>query len=487
MLIPLDLPPGVFANGTEYQSQGRFYDADLWRWFDGTQRPVGGWRKKSTDTVDGVARAIITWLDNSNQAWTAVGTNEGLYVYTRSGAMHDITPVGFVAGNANSTTGGGYGTGLYGSGTYGTPRADDTNTIPADVWTLDTWGEYLIACFKGDIYQWELVTTDPAAILTGAPSAEAILSTEERSMFALGAAGNPRRVAWCDLEDNTDWTASGINQAGGKNLQTNGKIQCGKRIRNGSLIWTDVDVHLATYDGLPLVYRIERQATGCGIISKQGAAVTGDGTFWMGANGFWFFNGAVEPLPSDVGDYVFSNLNRGQIAKVSAVHNSQYGEVVWFYPSASSIEIDRYVSFNYRERHWSIGSLVRLCGTDRGVLPYPLMVDADGFLYEHEVGQLRDGRQPYALSGPVEMGNGDATMEVETYVPDESSLGDVTVSFEVGDWPMSETETFGPYAAAERTDVRFSGRRVAIKYTATADIDFRLGRCRVDAKRGSRR
>lgn len=487
MLIPLALPPGVYQNGTDYSSQGRFFEADLWRWFENTQRPVGGWRLKSTDTVDGKARAILTWLDNSSQAWTAVGTNEGLFVFTRSGSMHDITPAGFTPGAADATTGGGYGTGLYGSGTYGTPRPDDTNTIPADVWTLDTWGEYLVGCFDGAIYQWELDVGTPAAALTGAPTAEAIISTEERSLFALGSDADPRAVQWSDLEDNTDWTPSGTNQAGGKRLQTNGRLLCGKRIRGGMLLFTDTDVHLSTYDGLPFVYRIERQATGCGIISKQGAAVTGSGTYWMGPNGFWVYNGGVEPLECDVGDYVFSDINQGQRSKVSAVHNSQFGEVCWFYPSSSSIEIDRYVSYNYREGHWNIGSLVRLCGTDRGVLPFPLMVDDDGALYEHEVGQARDGRTPYALSGPVELGGGAYTMDVETVIPDELALGDVAVSFTTGDWPMSPDEVFGPYAASEKTDVRFNARRVAIKLSAAADQDFRVGLFRVEAERGSPR
>lgn len=486
-LLPLDIQPGVYRNGTQMQSAGRFYDADLWRWFEGTQRPVGGWRLKSETAVSGKARALLTWMDNSNQAWVVVGTHSGLYVYTRSGAQHDITPAGFTAGDADASTGGGYGTGLYGAGTYGTPRPDDTNTIPASVWTLDTWGENLVGCFDGAIYEWALDTGLDAVAVTNAPSAEAVLVTEERAMFALGAGGDPRKVEWSDLEDNTDWTPTGTNQAGGKALQTAGRLQCGKRIRGGVLLFTDVDVHLATYAGLPRVYDFERVGSACGIISRQGVAVVDGRAFWMGANRFWSYNGGVEPLECDVGDYVFSNINRAQISKVTAMHNSQFGEVWWLYPSASSTEIDRYVVYNYREGHWSIGALSRLCGADRGVLPYPLMVDADGYLYEHEVGQSRDGRQPFADSGPIELGAGDRTMEVNAVIPDEQTLGEVTVSFTVSDWPMDAEETVGPYDAASKTDCRFSGRRVAPKFIAAADVDFRLGVYRFDVKAGSPR
>lgn len=495
MLIRYDVPPGVFRNGTRYQSQGRFYDADLWRWFEGTQRPVGGWRLKSEDPVTGKARAILTWVDNINQTWISAGTNEGLFVYTRGGVLHDITPVSFVAGPADSTTGGGYGTGLYGAGLYGTPRADDTNIIPAMVWTLDNWGEILIACDGETIYEWGVDTAFPATILTdgappdeAAPSAFAIFVTEEGAIVALQAAGDPRKVEWSDPEDRTVWKPAGTNLAGGFRIQSSGQLLCGKRIRGASILHTDVDCHLMTYSaGSPDVYDIQRLASGCGIVSKQAAAVVDSRDFWMGSNRFWVFNGAVDPLECDVGDYVFSGINKGQLAKVTAAHNSQFGEVLWFYPSASSIENDRYVSFNYRENHWSIGALVRLSGTDKGVIPYPLMFDGDGFLYEHEVGQSRDGRQPYALSGPVEIGGGENTVSIYGVIPDESNLGDVAVSFTTGDWTMSPDAEIPAVDLTAKTDVRFNGRRVSIKMLADPDQDFRVGIFRFEAKAGTRR
>jgi len=495
MLIKYQVPPGVFKTGTRYTSQGRFYDADLWRWFEGTQRPIGGWRKKATDPVTGAARAILTWIDNSNQTWTSVGTNEGLFVYSRGGAQSNITPVGFVPGNVDATTGGGYGRGLYGRGLYGTPRPDDTNIIPAQVWTLDTWGEIEIACDGDVIYEWELNPASPATVLTAgappdeaAPSAVAIFVTEEGAIVALGAAGDPRKVEWADPEDRNAWKPSGTNLAGGFRIQSTGKLQCGKRVRGGSILHTDVDCHVMTYSaGSPDVYEITRLASGCGIASKQAAAVVDSRDFWMGSNRFWVFNGSVDPLECDVGDYVFGDINTGQMSKVTAMHNSQFGEVTWYYPSASSIENNRYVTYNYREEHWTIGAMVRLCGTDRGVVQYPLMVDRDGFLFEHEVGQARDGRSPYALSGPVEIGTGETTMSVYGIIPDEDSVGDVAVSFTTGDWTMSPDYEQGPFALTAKTDVRFNGRRVSIKMIADPDIDFRVGVFRFNVKPGPSR
>lgn len=478
------------------QSQGRFYNADLWRWFEGTQRPVGGWRRKSSTAVDGVGRAILTWIDNDNQTWIAVGSNEGLYVYDRAGARYNVTPMGFIPGPANASTGGGFGRGAFGAGLFGTPRQDNTNIIPAQVWTLDTWGEILIACDGETIYEWQLNTSVLATPLSAgsaapdeaAPPAVAVFVTEEGAIVALGAAGDPRKVEWCDPENRYQWKPSGTNLAGGFRLQTSGRLQTGKRVRGGAILHTDVDCHLMTYSsGSPDVYDIQRLASGSGISSRQAAAVVESRNYWMGSNRFWAFNGTVDPMECDVGDDVFTNINRGQISKVSAVHNSQFGEVWWFYPSAGSVENDSYVLYNYRENHWNQGRLERLCGTDKGVINYPLMVGSDGHLYEHEVGQARDGRLPYAESGPIQIGQGDNTYSVYSIIPDERSLGDVAVSFTTGDWTMSPDLIEGPFDLSSKTDVRFNARRVGVRMIADADQDFRVGDFRFDVKSSSRR
>lgn len=487
MLIALDIPPGIYRNGTEYQSRGRFYDADLWRFHAGTMRPVGGWVGLSNENVTGKARALNTWQDNLNQAWTGIGTHSNLYAMSRSGSVSDITPAGFTTGRANAAIGGGYGTGKYGAETYGTPRLNVTNIIPASVWSLDTWGEYLVGTMGGVIYEWQLDTGTPAAAIANAPTAEAILVTEERIMFALGSDGDPRAVDWCDAEDNTVWTPSSTNLAGGKRLQTSGALRVGKKVRGGNLLFTDVDVHFSSYEGLPNVYRFERLATGCGVASKGAVCVVDDKAFWMGSNSFWAYAGYVDGLPCEVEDYVFSDINRTQISKVSCWHNSLWSEIWWHYPSADSVEVDRYVVFNYRENHWNIGELDRLCGTDKGVLQYPLLVASDGAVYQHEIGHLKDEREPFVQSGPVELGNGERTMEVHAILPDESNLGDVAMSFRAGDWPMDSTATFGPFTSAAKTDCRFSGRRVAVIATGAADQDFRLGRTRFEVKAGPRR
>jgi hypothetical protein len=185
-------------------------------------------------------------------------------------------------------------------------------------------------------------------------------------------------------------------------------------------------------------------------------------------------------LACDVGDYIFQNINANQVSKVYAVHNSKYGEIIWFYPSNASNENDSYVTYNYRENHWAIGSLSRTAGTDRGVYLNPLMVSADSYIYEHEVGFAYDSVAPFVESGPVEIQPGENIMNVRQLIPDEQTLGEVVVSFKTRMYPTATETTYGPYSASEPTSVRFSARQVKVRYTGAVLADWRVGLNRLD-------
>jgi hypothetical protein len=205
----------------------------------------------------------------------------------------------------------------------------------------------------------------------------------------------------------------------------------------------------------------------------------------MSKSGFWVYDGFVKPLPSDVGDYVFKNINLEQATKVYAIHNSSYGEIWWFYPSASSTEIDSYVTYNYREGHWSVGVLARTCGTDRGIFANPLMVSVDGYVYEHEVGFAYDSQSVYAESGPVDIGAGDRMLSVVGMIPDENTLGDVKASFSTKFYPTGTQYNYGPYTMANPTSIRLTGRQIAVKIEGNTLSDWRVGVIRFDTKLGS--
>jgi len=486
MYIPIKLPPGIYRNGTEYQSAGRWYDANLVRWYENTLRPMGGWRKRATGQMSGLCRGFITWRDNSANRWIAAGTHTKLYAMNEGGTLKDITPTGFTTGLASALSTTGYGYSTYGSLAYGTARPDNGASQPATTWSMDTWGEYLVACSNADgkLYEWQLGFTTPtlAAAITNAPTSnKALLVTAERILMALGASGNPRKVQWCDQENNTLWTPAGDNLAGDYELATPGTLIAGKRVKGVNLLFTDVDVHTAQYVGAPFVYGFEKAGSGCGLISAQAVAAIDTAAIWMSKAGFWIYDGYVKPLPSDVSDYVFGNINFNQASKVYSVHNSKFGEIWWYYPSSASNENDSYVTFNYRENHWNIGTLARTAGTDAGVFTNPMAVSTDGYIYEHEVGFAYDSASVYAESGPVQLGNGDNIMSIRQVVPDEQTLGEAVVSFKTRNYPTATQSTYGPYTAANPTDVRFAARQVNVKVTGAVLADWRIGIMRLDA------
>lgn len=481
--VTVDLPPGVVRTGTEYSTPGRYCDANLWRWFGGASGPIGGWEAASLTAVSGKARAVLPWSDNGVSAYVAIGTHTHLYVMSRSGAVSDITPVGFHPGRADAIVGGGYGIGPYGLSSYGTPRPSSSQITPASVWSLDTWGDYLVGCMAEDgvIYEWTLNTAVPAVPVTNAPTARAILSTADRQLVALAAGGDRRRIEWSDRENRNNWVSTDTNYAGGFSLATAGELVTGRQIDGANLIWTNVDLWVMTFVGRPFGYGLKRRGSGCGAVSMNCMIVTDSGVLWMGANNFWSYNGYPQPLACDVQDHVFTDINKVQISKVYAVHNVAFGEVTWRYPSAESDEIDRYVTFNYREKHWTIGELVRLSGADAGVFPWPVEVGGDGYVYSHETG-FTHGAAPFARTGPYEIGQGDRVIEVQGIVPDVSGLGDVSVSFVTHDWPETAAGGFGPYTLNAKTDARFTARSVSMTFTGDDGTDFRVGRFRLHGK-----
>lgn len=491
--IPLRLKPGVYRAGTEYQSSGRWYDADLVRWYQDTLRPIGGWRLRDDAPLSGVPRAVFSWRANNATRWMAVGTHTNLYVLEGGLSVFDITPSGYVAGRANASVANGYGNGPYGSYTYGDARPDEsiTGALDATTWSLDSWGQNLVACAPedGKLYEWSLNTASDAVQIANSPtSCTGLVVTAERILVALAAGGNPRRIQWSDQEDNTTWTPSATNQAGDFEFQTSGSLKVGLRVRGGTLYLTDVDAWFATYQGPPLVYGFDKVGAACGIVGKGAAASVETYAVWMGESGFWIFDGYTKPLPCEVADYVFGDINRAQISKVTAVNNTRYGEVWWFYPSQNSGENDRYVVWNYRENHWTIGTLARTAGEDAGVFDEPTMVSPDGYVWAHEEGFAYPGAgAPFAEGGPIELGAGDNVMMARELIPDEKTLGDVQARFFTRFYPNAAETSWGPYTLSARTDVRLTARQVNMRVEGVRLTDWRVGVVRFDAVPGGLR
>lgn len=499
-LIPLDIPAGFYRNGTEYEQSGRWRDGSLVRWRDNSLRPIGGWRirQDASNPSNDVTlsthkiRGTHSWTSLDASSWFAGGSYDELVVMTAAGTVYNVTPAGLTDGNEDAAVETGYGYSFYGTGFYGQPRPDTGNYSEATTWSIDNWGEDMIAVSSEDGTIWYWDKTNPSTAVTAlsnAPTSNlSAVVTEERFIFALGADGNARKVQWCNKEDATTWTAAATNEAGDIELQTSGQIMQGVRTRGQVLILTDIDAHTAQYLGPPYVYGFQRVATNCGAISRKAAVDTPAGVFWMGQRSFHMFDGnSVQEIPCDVHDYVFNNLNDAQQSKIWAFSNGQYGEIWWFYPSSTSTEIDSYVAYDFKENHWLIGSLARTSGVSRGVFKHPFLMGTDNKVYEHEVGYNVDSGTVYAETGPISIGNGDQTMHVTQLIPDEVTQGDVDVTFKTRFYPNDTEREYGPYTPANPTSVRFSGRQVRMRVTGDQLVNWKLGTMRLDVKPAGRR
>lgn len=648
-LIPLDIPAGVYKNGTDLEGQGRWQDASLVRWRDNTLRPVGGWQSRKTGFSTNPIRGFHTWEANDGSRFYAGGSYNELKVATSDNTVYDITPTDLTDGDEHSTLETGYGYGNYNVGTYGTERSAFGSYSEANSWQLDNFGEYLTACSYADgrLFEWQLEAPatatyfplDDAAVTqftssnpnftwatgykpdsqnpanSGIESATAsgtfsstyrrysnipikrgakyiakvifgansnvnytfyvqvsydngasttyfysntyqpssgvpptptvddsfiadddgtatiyfgaatensiqfnytfysldindngnafralplenaptgnlgVVVTEERIVFALGAGNNPRKVQWCDIEDNTAWTPTVSNQAGDIELQTAGQIMQGIRTRGQVLILTDIDAHSARYSGPPFVYGFQRVGTACGAISRMAAVDTDAGVFWMGQRGFFRFDGnVVQEMPCDVFDHVFGELQDRNKSKTWAFNNLEFGEVWWFYQSEAQNdtgEIDKYVAYDYKENHWHIGSLSRTAGAPRGVFRNAFMVDSTD-VYHHEVaGTGATGM--FAETGPIQLGNGDNIMHVTQMIADERTKGDVQLKFKTRFYPNGDETEHGPFDPATPTGLRLAGRQLKMRIEPDDGSDFRVGIVRVDAQQGGKR
>ncbi|MCC2626375.1 MAG: hypothetical protein K0S14_25 [Thermomicrobiales bacterium] len=458
-LIPVDLPPGFFHNGTKYEAKGRWYDGNLVRWHNGVLQPVGGWTRFLTNgnqmgALSGKANAIATYEPPSGIGWVVVGTTTGLYAMEAQAGVttwSNITPSGWVSGSKR--------------------------------WQLDVFGSQLVAFSWGDwdIAIWDGVLTNPAVAVTGSPTQilGGMVVTPERFIFTLGADNNQQKVAWPDQETSTVWTPAATNQAGDIELQTQGELITGRRVRGQTLLWTGHDLWSATYIGGQFVYSFRQEGDACGLQSAQAVAIADSRAFWMGRNGFFTYDGWVRPLDCDVHDKVFGEISSSKASEVSAWANTDFNEIWWFYGTTALASNDRYVKYNYRTNVWDYGTLGRDAVYHSASLNYPLAVDSAGLVWRHENGSDRGSEVPYVESGPYEIEGGDRVMRIQRIVPDEKTLGHTTMSiYTAFDPTTAETEN-GPYTLTQPTDVRLTARQIRVKITESgtgAGDPWRVGK-----------
>lgn len=495
----LSLPPGIKRQATSQASRGTWWDANLVRWRQGQMQPIGGWLRLQDIQLDGAARTMLSWRDNSSERWVAAASLSQIQVWDETG--HIISPSDFAPGTPGDLVDG-YGIGLYSDELYGTPRDPDVSfdprSGPGDTVTLDNWGEDLLAMGSADgrLLQWipDATVSHLLVPVANSPTGRTFVVTNERSVVVIGADGDPRRVSWCDLENNTAWTPTITNLAGSLQLKTTGVGIAGRRVPQGVLIFCTDDVHLLSFTGAPYAYGLQKVGEGCGPIGPQAMCSMLGRTAWMGQQVFWAWDGVPRPMQSDVTDYVFTHINRNTQARTVCAHNGEFPELWWLWPDESSVEPNRYASWNYADNIWQLGFLPRTAVTEPGAFGLPLMGDMDGFLYQHEQGWTDNGAprfsQIYAETGDIQLGEGDQGICVRSIIPDVRNPANVKFHF-YGQWePEDVLEDYGEFTQDRSDgliDALFEARAIRMRVEAAADGPWELGHMRLDTVPGSGR
>jgi len=506
--IPIFPRPGIYRGATPSVSAGRWFDMNGMRWRSGQLIPVGGSAALPSVLMDGPGRDGLTWHDNSGKRWGAFGTDNKLYALDfEFSLLRDITPAG-VGPLEPPGAAIGYGRGDYNADAYGTARdpsnigVSDISPLLGDMWSLDLFGEDLMIVPTQDqrLFRWSPTTPDTLpAVVPNAPAANAgVVVTDERHVVLLGSGGNSRQIAWCDQENPDVWATAVDNLAGNLLMETEGRPLNALRVPSGVLIWTDNDLHLLKYLGPPYAYGINKIAAGCGPISRRAMTQAGGVTLWIGQQSFWKYDGSVSPLASEVGDWLFSLMNRDMVGRVFGVPNAAFTEQWFYFPDGGSQECNRYVGVNYGDANtpWIIGQQSRTAGDVRGTMLRPVMCDLAGHVVLHEYGWLDDGAsrvgQIYVETGDFTLTEGaDNRLHVlqieQDFVGPENAVGYRFLGWEEMNGPEFDTGIFPISNDSGLTDVRFSARGCRMRIEALADGPFALGKTRLITRAGGRR
>jgi len=293
----------------------------------------------------------------------------------------------------------GWGSGPWGSGPWGSGTA---STIAIRLWSQTNFGEDLVINPRGgQIYYWDASSgTSTRAVeistLGGADTPVVcnfvFVSDVSRFVFAFGtnevggSTLDPLLVRWSDQEDISVWTPSALTQAASLPLSHGTEIVTAMQARQEILVWTDSALYSMQFVGAPDIWTANLVGDNISVASQNATAYAANVAYWMGKDKFYRYDGTVLPLSCDVRRYVFGDFNLDQYAQVFAGTNEGFHEVWWFYCSADSDTVDRYVVYNYLENLWYYGTMGRTAWLDSGIKNYPLAATYSNNLVYQEFG-----------------------------------------------------------------------------------------------------
>jgi hypothetical protein len=182
---------------------------------------------------------------------------------------------------------------------------------------------------------------------------------------------NPMLISWSDQQNITTWYPQITNQAGNYTLSRGSQIITAVQTRQEIVVFTDIAIYSMQYLGAPYVWGFNILADNISIMGPNVATSVNNVTYWMGKDKFFMYSGQVQTLPCTVREYVYQDINQSQSYQFFSGINEGFNEIWWFYCSANSLVIDKYVIYNHLEQTWYYGNLTRTAWSDTPLRGYP--------------------------------------------------------------------------------------------------------------------
>jgi len=433
---------------------------------------------------------------------------------------------------------------------WGEESLTSTVTLDPGIWSLDNFGQILIATIhNGETFTWNSGAASArqtrATIMANAPTKTRLtqVSDRDRHVFHFGTettigdstTQDPMFIRFSDQENFNEYQPTAINTAGTFRLDKGNEIVGAVSGKDYTLVLTDSSAYVIQYVGPPFTFSIRQVGTNCGLIGQNALSYSNGVVFWMsGEGGFFMYDGTVKAIPCLVEDFVFTTtgdnlgLNYNAAQLIYCEHNTLYNEISWFYAASGSEQLNRCVVYNYAENLWTTSSLARTSYIDTGVydLPYATEYNKTALpnfpiqgitatygastYYAHETGtdQINSSGttsiDAYIQSGDFDItnsnnmanlqGDGEFIMSMKRFIPDFKVLtGNSKVTLLLNNYPSdtASSSPLGPFtitSSTDKVDTRARGRLLAIKIENDAIGEtWRYGTLRVDIKPDGRR
>jgi hypothetical protein len=535
--------------GPAVQAQGLGWSLGTWG-----GEAVGAYTTVLSSDISAAATSITvndaSQLPSSGTNFIKIGTEEISYTGISTNTLTGVTR-GVRNTTAASHTAGDTVTNTSDFVAWGEAASGDLVLEPGS-WSLDNFGDKAICLIAdGEVFEWNSAATNAtsnrATIISGAPTASRhmLVSTPDRHLVFFGTettigdktTQDDMFVRFSDQEDINTYTPTATNTAGTQRLADGSRIMGAIRGRDAIYVYTDTALFLQRFVGQPFTFAFVQVGTNCGLAGKNAVVEVDGAAYWLSENGFFKYAGALETLPCLVEDFVYDDINLDSGNQmITAGLNNLFGEIMWFYPSATSGVVNKMVCYNYQDSSpqrpiWTIGTLARTVWKDSAIFgkPHALEYDAnstepatsstyvqgntDGIstYYQHETGtdQVKGGTvsaiTANILSGDFDItqqqpgvanlrGDGEFIMKVRRFIPDFiSQTGNTRVTLNLKNYSndTASSSSLGPFdisSSTTKVDTRARARAIALKVenTSTAQ-DWKLGTFRLDIQPDGRR